>query len=161
MKDLLLFARPPQPRPATVDVAALVATTASLLNSDPALKDVQVSVEGASPAIAADPDLLKIVFENLLVNGAQAMSGRGTIRVAVDVRDGFCGITVHDAGPGIPADVREKIFTPFFTTKARGSGLGLPTAKRLVEAHGGSIAVDCPAGGGTTVTVRLPAQVQK
>jgi signal transduction histidine kinase len=52
--------------------------------------------------------------------------------------------------------VRQKIFTPFFTTKSRGSGLGLPTAKRLVEAHHGLIAVDCPAAGGTTVTVQLP-----
>jgi two-component system sensor kinase FixL len=159
MKDLLLFARPPQPRPVRVDVASLVATTATLLNSDPAAKDVRVSVEierGASPAITADPDLLKIVFENLLVNGAHAMSGQGVIRVAIDVHDGHCRVAVHDAGPGIATDVREKIFTPFFTTKARGSGLGLPTAKRLVEAHGGTIEIECPSEGGTTVTVQLP-----
>jgi signal transduction histidine kinase len=61
-----------------------------------------------------------------------------------------------DSGPGIPDDVREKIFTPFFTTKARGTGLGLPTAKRLVEAHHGTIDIACPPGGGTHVTVRLP-----
>ena len=159
MKDLLLFARPPQPRPVGVDVASLVTATATLLNNDPAAKDVRVSVEvqrGASPTITADPDLLKIVFENLLVNGAHAMSGKGVIRVAIDVNDGHCRVAVHDAGPGIAADVREKIFTPFFTTKARGSGLGLPTAKRLVEAHGGTIAIECPAEGGTTVTVQLP-----
>jgi signal transduction histidine kinase len=53
-------------------------------------------------------------------------------------------------------EIRQKIFTPFFTTKSRGSGLGLPTAKRFVEAHHGLIAVDCPTGGGTTVTVQLP-----
>ena len=70
--------------------------------------------------------------------------------------DGMCRVTVRDSGPGIPADVRERIFTPFFTTKARGTGLGLPTAKRIVEAHGGSIAVRCPPGGGTTVEVGLP-----
>ena len=68
----------------------------------------------------------------------------------------MCRVTVRDSGPGIPADVRERIFTPFFTTKARGTGLGLPTAKRIVEAHGGSIAVRCPPGGGTTVEVALP-----
>ena len=59
-------------------------------------------------------------------------------------------------GPGIPADVREKIFTPFFTTKSRGSGLGLPTAKRLIEAHNGQIAITCPPAGGTRVVIRLP-----
>jgi len=52
--------------------------------------------------------------------------------------------------------VRQKLFTPFFTTKARGTGLGLSTAKRLVEAHGGTILIECPPGGGTTVTLELP-----
>ncbi len=67
-----------------------------------------------------------------------------------------CTQTRGDSGPGIPADVREKIFTPFFTTKTRGSGLGLPTAKRLIDTHQGTIRIDCPPGGGATVTVRLP-----
>ena len=56
----------------------------------------------------------------------------------------------------MPPDVLEKIFTPFFTTKARGTGLGLPTAKRIIEAHLGQLSVTCPPEGGTTVTVRLP-----
>jgi two-component system sensor kinase FixL len=161
VKDLLLFARPPQPRLAPVNVAALVTATASLLNSDPALKDVAVSVDvhgGASPTITADTALLTIVFENLLVNGAQAMGGKGAIQVAIDVHDTVCRVVLHDTGPGIAPDVLARIFTPFFTTKARGSGLGLPTAKRLVEAHGGTILIDCPPGGGTTVTVELPLQ---
>ena len=70
--------------------------------------------------------------------------------------DTTCQIAFIDAGPGIPAEMREKIFTPFFTTKSRGSGLGLPTAKRLVEAHNGQIAIDCPPAGGTTVVIRIP-----
>ena len=65
---------------------------------------------------------------------------------------------VQRQGPGIPADVLEKIFTPFFTTKARGSGLGLPTARRLIEAHHGTISVACPSSGGTVVTVHLPGE---
>jgi two-component system sensor kinase FixL len=158
MKDLLLFARPPRPRTLPVDIGPLVLATASLLNSDPASGDVNVSVDGGPVTVAGDPDLLKIVFENLLVNAAHAMNGHGAIRVSIDVHDGLCRVAIHDGGPGIPADVREKIFTPFFTTKARGSGLGLPTTKRLVEAHGGTIAIDCPPEGGTTVTVQLPRQ---
>ncbi|PYR37076.1 MAG: hypothetical protein DMF93_18595 [Acidobacteria bacterium] len=122
MKDLLLFARPPQPRLAPVDLADLVRTTADLLGGDPALKAVAVQVDGDMPLVMADADLLNIVF-----------------------------------GPGIGPDVLDKIFTPFFTTKARGTGLGLPTAKRIIEAHGGRIAVACPPGGGTTVTVELPS----
>jgi two-component system sensor kinase FixL len=158
MQDLLLFARPPQPKPAAVDIAALVETTADLLRSNPALTGVQVRVDGSALAILADPDLLKIVFENLLVNGAQAMRGRGTIQVSVASIGNTCEIAFSDGGPGIPVDVRDRIFTPFFTTKARGSGLGLPTAKRLIEAHRGTISISCPPDGGTTVTIRLPAE---
>jgi two-component system sensor kinase FixL len=156
MKDLLLFARPPQPRRASTDLVPLVATTASLLSQDPALRDVAIDVEGSAPPVHADPDMLRIVFQNLLITGAHAMYGKGTIKVRVGPVDGTCQIAFTDAGPGIPAEIREKIFTPFFTTKSRGSGLGLPTAKRLVEAHDGQIAIDCPAGGGTTVIIRLP-----
>jgi two-component system, LuxR family, sensor kinase FixL len=157
MKDLLLFARPPQPNPSPVDVAALVATTADLLAADPSVAGVNVKVEGTAPPIMADPELLKIVFVNLLVNSAHAMHGNGTIRVSVAPRGHACHVAVQDSGPGIPPDIRDRIFTPFFTTKARGSGLGLPTAKRLIEAHAGSIRIDCPPSGGTTVTIQLPA----
>ena len=157
MKDLLLFARPPQPRPAVVDLASLVSSTADFLTNDPALNDLRVTVGGAAPPIAADADLLQIVFVNLLVNGAHAMGNRGTIRVSLAVVGSACQIDFIDHGPGIPAELRDKIFTPFFTTKSRGSGLGLPTAKRLIEAHGGSITFACPPEGGTMVSIRLPA----
>ena len=156
MQDLLLFARPPQPKPASLEVWPLIATTADLLSSDPALSGIRVEIEGSAPPILADPELLKIVFLNLLVNGAHAMHGRGLIRVSVAASNASCRVAFIDGGPGIPAEIREKIFTPFFTTKARGTGLGLPTAKRLVEAHQGTIRIDCPPGGGTTVTVHLP-----
>jgi PAS domain S-box-containing protein len=157
IKDLLLFARPPQPRPAPVDLADLVQTTADLLRGDPALKTIGVRVEGNALPAMADAELLKIVFQNLLVNGVQAMHGQGDIRVTLETIDGLARVTFRDAGPGIAPDVLDKIFTPFFTTKARGTGLGLATAKRIVEAHGGRIAIACPPGGGTTVTVELPS----
>jgi PAS domain S-box-containing protein len=160
MKDLLLFARPPQPRPEPVDIAPLVAATADLLNRDPAARDVHVDIAGSAPPISADAGLLQIVFQNLLVNGAHAMQGRGSIRVNVKAVGSGCEVAFTDSGPGIPPEIREKIFTPFFTTKSRGSGLGLPTAKRLVEAHKGHISISCPSGGGTTVTVQLPASSQ-
>jgi PAS domain S-box-containing protein len=156
MKDLLLFARPPQPRPSAVDLGALVAMVADLLREDPALAGVEVEVGGSVPPVLADAGLLKIVFLNLLVNSAHAMEGRGSIRVSLTSVDGVCEIAFNDSGPGIPPAVREKIFTPFFTTKARGTGLGLPTAKRLIEAHRGTIAIECPPEGGTIVTVQLP-----
>jgi two-component system sensor histidine kinase AtoS len=82
--------------------------------------------------------MLRIVFQNLLLNSAHAMHGKGRIRVAVDRADESCQIAFVDSGPGIPSETRDKMFTPFFTTKSRGTGLGLPTAKRLIEAHQGS-----------------------
>ena len=135
--------------------------TVALLAGDPSLANVKVEIDGFAPLILADPELLKIVFLNLLVNAAHAMSGRGEIQVSVQPDGAFCRVAFTDRGPGIPSDIREKIFTPFFTTKSRGTGLGLPTAKRLIEAHRGRITVDCPSDGGTTVTVLLPlAQMQ-
>jgi two-component system sensor kinase FixL len=157
MKDMLLFARPPQPKKTPVDVGQLIVTTASLLSQDPEAGGVQVEVAGSAQPLMADPDLLKIVFVNLLVNAAHAMQGHGTIRVSLGVADGRCRLVLTDSGPGIPVDVRQQIFTPFFTTKARGTGLGLPTARRLIEAHGGTISIECPEAGGTAVSIELPA----
>jgi two-component system sensor kinase FixL len=158
MKDLLLFARPPQPRPAAVDVGALVSATASLLANDPATASVRVEIQGAAPPITADPDLLRIVFVNLLVNGAHAMHGTGVIRVSVTNAGPFCHVAFQDSGPGIPADIRDKVFTPFFTTKSKGTGLGLTTVKRFIDAHAGRVDIECPPDGGTIVTVQLPAE---
>jgi two-component system sensor kinase FixL len=156
VKDLLLFARPPQPKPVPVDVPALVASTASLLTQDSAHRDVTVSVRGATPPVLADPELVKIILLNLFMNSAQAMGGNGVIAVSLAVVDSRSEITVSDHGPGIPPDVRAKLFTPFFTTKSRGTGLGLSTVKRLVEAHQGTITVLSPDEGGTTVVIHLP-----
>ena len=158
MKDLLVFARPPQPRPMPVEIGRLLAMTAQLLSRDPALERVHVEISGESPPMTADPELLKIVFQNLLVNAAHAIKGEGTIDVAIQRLNGACRIVIADRGPGIPAEIRDKIFTAFFTTKSRGSGLGLPTAKRIIEAHHGEIRVECPPSGGTTIVVQLPAQ---
>jgi signal transduction histidine kinase len=156
MQDLLLYARPPKPRPAPVDLKRLIQTVVELISRDPEVSGVQVNVEGTSPLAHADAELLKIVFQNLLINGAHAMAGRGQLRVRLTGNGQLSSVAFTDHGPGIPADIRDKIFTPFFTTKVRGTGLGLPTAKRLIEAQGGTIAIECPPDCGTTVLVQVP-----
>jgi two-component system sensor kinase FixL len=158
MKDLLLFARPPTPRFAPVQIVPLLQTVADLVRQDPALNGLRIDVVGSVPPVTGDAGLLKIVVQNLILNAVHATEGRGVIRVAAVVTDGGCEITVADNGPGIPPDVREKLFTPFLTTKARGTGLGLSTAKRLIEAQGGAISLDCPREGGTVVTLQLGAR---
>jgi len=157
LQDLLLFARPPHPKVSSVELKPLLAIVAELLSSDPAFAALHVEIVGEAPPFLGDPELLKIVFQNLLINAAQAMQGHGTIRIVIDSTEQWHTITIADSGPGIPAAVRQKLFQPFQTTKARGTGLGLSTAKRLVEAHGGTITIDCPPAGGTIVNVRLPA----
>jgi two-component system sensor kinase FixL len=155
MKDLLLFARPPQPRLAVVDPRPILETVIALVRQDPSVREVTIDVDGECPAISADAELLKLVLQNLLLNAIHAMQGKGSIRIALGTDGAMCNIAVRDSGPGIPAEVREKLFTPFFTTKSRGTGLGLSTAKHFVEAQGGSIAIDCPADGGTKVVVQV------
>jgi len=100
--------------------------------------------------------LLQIVFQNILMNAAQAMEGTGRVDVTITHIDGRCRVAVADRGPGMPEEIREKAFEAFFTTKHRGTGLGLPIAKRVVEAHGGTIHIDVPPEGGTTISVDLP-----
>jgi signal transduction histidine kinase len=159
MKDMLVFARPPQPKRLPIDIGPLVALTANLLREDAAMRDVDVRIDGTAPPVSGDAEMLKMVFQNLLVNSVHAMSGRGTIRIAIKPVNGACQIVFADTGPGIPLDIRAKIFTPFFTTKSRGTGLGLPTAKRFIEAHEGQISIDGPPDGGTTIEVTLPLHV--
>jgi signal transduction histidine kinase len=108
-----------------------------------------------------DPELLKIAFQNLFINAAQAMDRRGVVRVDISDIEGGQRVVISDTGPGIPSDLRAKLFRPFFTTKARGTGLGLSITKRLIELHGGTIAIDCPPAGGTVVTIELPAAPEK
>ena len=152
-----MFVRPPKPKLAPIDIRHLVSGVASLLKRDPAFPGLDVTIDGEPPAgIQADATLLAIVFQNLLMNAAQAMQGRGTIRVSLSSPDRALRVAVADDGPGLPAEIKAALFRPFKTTKSRGTGLGMATAKRLIELHGGRIAVSSPDGGGTTVTLDLP-----
>jgi two-component system sensor kinase FixL len=156
VRDLLLFARPPQPHPIPVDVRSVLFATIDLLRGDDAHAEVRVTLAGEAPAISADAELLKIVFLNLLINSAQAMKGHGTITIDISPAPDMCRVVLTDSGPGIPPEIRARLFTPFVTTKARGTGLGLSTVKRLIEAHQGEIRVESPDAGGARVTVLLP-----
>jgi two-component system sensor histidine kinase PilS (NtrC family) len=156
LTDLLLFARPPGVQKMPVDMTALVTNTVTLFKRDPALDALRVDVAGRAVTVMADQRLMDIVFRNLLLNSAHAVGGCGRIHVSVHAFRRVCRVKITDNGPGIPPEIRDKVFHPFFTTKERGTGLGLSTAKRFVEAHDGIIAVTVPPLGGTVVTVRLP-----
>lgn len=156
VRDLLVFARPRAPQLEPIQIAPLLAETVAELRRDPAFRDLKIEIEGDNPWVRGDTELLRSVFFNVALNGAQAAGRTGTLRVVTSMRDGHCDVSVIDSGPGISEEIRAKVFDPFFTTKHRGSGLGLPVAKRVAEAHGGRILLTSPPEGGTAAIVRLP-----
>jgi PAS domain S-box-containing protein len=156
--DLLVFARPRQLRSEPVDLDPLVRTTLQLLQRDPTFAQLQIDFPPSSAVAAGDAEQLQIVFTNILMNAAQAMGDHGEISIRIARGPEAFTISVRDRGPGMPPEVREKVFEPFFTTKHRGTGLGLAIARRIVEAHGGTIAIETPADGGTVVIIALPAR---
>jgi two-component system sensor kinase FixL len=156
VKDMALFANLPEPRFKPTDLTQVVTSAVRTVEREPPFAGITIEVTGSAPEIQADAELLRIVVANLLINSAQAMGGTGVIRIALRTAHGRGEIAVIDHGPGVPSETRDKLFTPFFTTKVRGSGLGLATAKRIVEAHGGEIRLEYPSGGGTEAIVELP-----
>ena len=108
------------------------------------------------PEIKADKNQMKRVFLNLTSNALQAMENGGTLTVSTKTANGFVEVSFKDTGAGIAKENMKKLFTPLFTTKAKGMGMGLPICKKFVESHGGSIEVETEEGKGSTFRVKLP-----
>jgi two-component system NtrC family sensor kinase len=119
---------------------------------------------GEPDMIECYPGLLNQAIMNLIANSIDAIEGPGTILVTSrGVSEERYRIAVTDSGPGIPPALRQRIFEPFFTTKpvGAGTGLGLSITYSIVEKHGGTLKVDCPPTGGTTMTIELPLRARK
>jgi signal transduction histidine kinase len=101
---------------------------------------------------------IKEVLSNLLHNACDAIGGKstGVIVIAGRQKEGFVEISIKDNGQGIPKEVLARLFDPFFSTKARGTGLGLSVCKQIIHYHGGQIAIESEVGRGATVTISLP-----
>ncbi|MFI5178415.1 MAG: sensor histidine kinase, partial [Vicinamibacterales bacterium] len=155
VEDLLLFARPKPPVLARVPLATVLVETVTLLRSDPKFAEIALRIQPTEVTVVTDPEQLKLVLVNLLINAAQAMGGRGAVDVTVASSAGWHEVRITDQGTGISAEVREHLFEPFFTTKHRGTGLGLATARRMLEGHGGAIELISPPEGGTIAHIRL------
>ena len=156
VQDLLQFSRPYEPRLQGFSISSLITGTIALLREDPRFAEVDIEVAVDEGEAAGDLEQLKLVLLNLLINGAQAMSGRGILRVSAAPSTGWLDVRIVDQGPGISPEARAHLFEPFFTTKHRGTGLGLATARRILEAHRGTLELESPATGGTVAIVRLP-----
>jgi signal transduction histidine kinase len=120
---------------------------------------VEWALEPNVPPVPVDERMMRQAFLNLALNAVQAMPQGGTLRVAARRDPEHPGAIVEfsDTGPGIPPELRESLFKPFFTTKATGTGLGLAIVQRTLDAHSGRITIESPlGGGGTTFRLVLP-----
>jgi PAS domain S-box-containing protein len=162
IRNLLTFARPTVPRFAWLQLKEFTERILRVLGEEPVLKEQGVIVDIPDDLnVRADPQLLENIMVNLMLNAGQAMQGRpGHIVVHAGSGRGETYIAIADNGPGIPDDVLSKLFKPFFTTKARGSGLGLTIVKKFVEVMGGRIDVRTQPDAGTTFTVILPRAIK-
>jgi len=131
-------------------------TTLALGEATSANVNIDLKIAPGLPPLDADPNYLKQLLLNLLLNGVQAMPAGGTLTVAADADKDHLRLTVADQGAGIEPDSMAKIFEPYFTTKANGSGLGLSIARRIADAHGGRITAESAPGQGSRFQVLLP-----
>jgi len=153
--DLLEFSRPTELKKAPVQLKQLVEES---MKDVPIPPNVRLVTRLNDGQIRVDASKIKRVLQNLISNAIDAMPGGGTLKVTCGLEGGDAVFTVEDTGQGIrPEDVK-KLFTPFFTTKAKGLGLGLAICRRLAEAHGGKCELESEAGSGTKATVRIPSR---
>ena len=158
VQTLVDFSRPVELQLKEQDMRRIVSGVLMLASAELETRDIQVQSDLPDRPVLAkvDADLLKQALLNVVLNGAQAMSEGGKLRVSLAEDGRVAMLSIHDQGAGIPPDVRDKIFDLYFTTKKDGSGIGLAMTYRIVELHNGSIEVESDATHGTTFILRFP-----
>lgn len=159
LEDFLQFARPREPKLEIGDINATTHEVLLAVKSDDNLIGkavVKESLDRSLPGVPFDPAQIRQVLWNIIRNGLQALDGKGSLEVETEVRSGQVLIHIKDSGPGIPKDQMDKLFMPFYTTKTKGTGLGLPISRKIVRSHGGDIQVSSDPGRGSRFSVVLP-----
>ena len=159
LDQFLDFARPRPPRFERERVEEIVLETLTLVAPQAGKRAIEVEtrLSSSTPHVWADGDQLKQVFLNLALNALQAMPDGGRLVVDSEGAQGGVVVRFHDTGGGIPEEIRERLFEPFCTSRAGGTGLGLAVARRIVDAHSGGLSLESEPGRGTTASVWLPS----
>jgi signal transduction histidine kinase len=162
VKTFLDFSRPVEVRFTEVDLGALAAEVAHLMTPQARLAGIEVQCDTpVAPALMrGDEDMLKQAVLNLVTNALEAMKQGGHLRLSVGRTDNAVTLEVADDGPGIPDEVRDKVFQLYFTTKEKGSGIGLAMTYRAVQLHNGTVDFTSEIGHGTTFRFQFPALVR-
>ena len=158
VNELLSYARPTPPVFEEFAINRLIEKTVSLLSQQVNGKSITIKMNLTDEEIIlwADRKQIQQLLWNIMLNGLQAIETSGTLTVTLSRGDSSVSIDVSDSGKGIPFELRDRIFKPFFTSKHKGTGLGMTISKRIVEQHSGSIRVSSRVGKGTKVTIVLP-----
>jgi signal transduction histidine kinase len=158
VEQFLDFARPKRPAIAPQKLQEIMEETLLLVRTEAQRRGIRIAKAwtGDLPVVCVDGTQIKQVFLNILLNAMQAMPSGGIIEVRMHAGDVSITTEIRDQGEGMPAAVKAQLFTPFFTTKPRGVGLGLSISQRIIEGHRGAIRVTSQPGTGTTVRIELP-----
>ena len=158
VRTFLDFNRPVELVLEDVNVVECAAEILNLLEPEATQKGIEISLghTDGTVVVKADPDLLRQALLNIAVNAIEAMEQGGRLQIEVEKNRETCSIRIQDTGPGIPPGLRDKIFQLYYTTKIRGSGIGLAMTYRAVQLHGGTIIVEGESGKGTTFLITLP-----
>ncbi len=160
-KTLLDFARPQTGQVGRVDLNGLVRRVVELVDYQIEKDNTKLTVElsEVAPLVEGREDELSQTLLNLVMNGCQAMPDGGRLQIFTRCEGEWAVLGVRDTGCGISPEIQKRVFDPFFTTRRRegGTGLGLAVCKRIVEKHGGELALESEPGAGTTVTLRIAA----
>ena len=154
VSDLQDYARPLKPKLVETSLNQLINESLSTITI-PEIIELSTEVEEGFK-LMVDPELMRRVFTNLVTNAIQAMPSGGKLTIEASKTEEAVFISLQDTGEGMPKENMDRLFQPFFTTKPKGMGLGLPICKRIVEAHGGAITVESEVGKGSALTVNIP-----
>jgi two-component system sensor histidine kinase HydH len=158
LENFLRFARVQELRLETADLNVVVEEVRDFFEPQAMAQGIVIRTqyEHDLPRAGLDVDLLKQALLNLMINARHAMPDGGELLLRTRSEGAWNVLEVTDTGVGIPPEVRDRIFDAFYSTRPAGSGLGLPTTRKIVEAHGGTVRVESEPGKGSQFTVRLP-----